>query len=230
MARAWGPARILVGLLGRIPLSIAACVFSVAACAVFLVAHGTGELYVARPLQGIAIGLASGPIGAALIELQPASTQIAPLVTSAFFTLGLVAGVGYGLAFLGAFRTVMALATPDQRAALVTAIFAVGYLAFSIPALIAGVATEKFGLHSTALVYSASIAALVAATLVILLMRSGNRPLPSSPAPVAFVPPGPCTVPPCRLALGAPDGDRPQGLFIGPGRVLNLRCRLLEAT
>ena len=37
-----------------------------------------------------------------------------------------------------------------------------GLLCFSVPALIAGVATTKFGLHSTALVYSASLAALVA--------------------------------------------------------------------
>ena len=43
-------------------------------------------------MQGIATGLASGPIGAALIELQPAGSQRAPLVTSAFSTLGLGLG------------------------------------------------------------------------------------------------------------------------------------------
>ena len=46
----------------------------------------------ARALQGIATGLASGPIGAALIELQPSGSQRAPLVTSAFSTLGLALG------------------------------------------------------------------------------------------------------------------------------------------
>jgi hypothetical protein len=46
----------------------------------------------ARSLQGIATGLASGPIGAALINLQPAGSQRAPLVTSAFSTLGLALG------------------------------------------------------------------------------------------------------------------------------------------
>jgi hypothetical protein len=64
---------------------------------------------------------------------------------------------------------------PGQRAGLVTAVFAVGYLGFSIPALIAGVATTKFGLHSTALVYSASLAALVAAAIGILLVRPGGK-------------------------------------------------------
>ena len=322
--------------LGRLPVIIAALVLSAAGCAVFLAAHDTGALFLARSLQGIATGLASGPIGAALIDLQPPGSQRAPLVTSAFSTLGLglgalitsvlvqyapapthliwwvllavfaagipavlgmtepgarrpgalaslrpritvprqaratfagavpclvatwalgglylslgpslaaeatgspnllwgglviflicgigaaaafmlrgissraamlagclflfagvtvtfgaiattaaaaflagagVAGVGFGLAFQGAFRMIIGLATPSQRAGLVTAVFAVGYLAFSLPALIAGVATTKFGLHSTALVYSASLAALVAAAVGILLIRPGS--------------------------------------------------------
>ena len=75
--------------LGRLPVIITALVLSVAGCAAFLTAHGVGALYVARSLQGIATGLASGAIGAALIGLQPAGSQRAPLVTSGFSTLGL---------------------------------------------------------------------------------------------------------------------------------------------
>ena len=71
---------------------LTALVFSVAGCAVFLAAHGVGALYAARSLQGIATGLASGPAGAALIDLQPVGSQRAPLVTSAFSTLGLALG------------------------------------------------------------------------------------------------------------------------------------------
>ena len=78
---------------------------------------------------------------------------IATTTPAAFLAGTAVAGAGFGLAYLGAFRMILALATPDQRAGLVTAVFIVGYLAFSIPALIAGVATTKFGLYSTALVY-----------------------------------------------------------------------------
>jgi hypothetical protein len=74
--------------LGRLPVIVMALVFSVAGCAVFLAAHGVGALYAARSLQGIATGLASGAAGAALIELQPAGSQRASLVTSAFSTLG----------------------------------------------------------------------------------------------------------------------------------------------
>jgi MFS family permease len=61
--------------LGRLPVIITALVFSVAGCALFLSAYGVGALYAARTLQGIATGLASGPIGAALIDLQPPGSQ-----------------------------------------------------------------------------------------------------------------------------------------------------------
>jgi hypothetical protein len=54
-----------------------------------------------------------------------------------------------------------------------------GYFAFSVPALDAGVATTKFGLHSTALFYSASLAVLAAAAVGILLLRRLGGGLPS---------------------------------------------------
>jgi MFS family permease len=326
--------------LGRLPVIITALAFSVAACAVFLAADGVGVLYAARSLQGIATGLASGPIGGALIDLQPPGSHRAPMVISVFASLGLalgalvtsalvqyapaptrliwwallavfaagivavlamaepasrrpgvlaslrprvavprqarstfaaavpcivagwalgglylslgpslaaqatgspnllwgglvifllcgtgavaafalrtispqatmlagclfllagmavtfgaiaatasaaflvgtaVAGVGFGLAFLGSFRVITALAEPDDRAGLVAAVYIVGYLAFSVPALIAGVATTKFGLHSTALVYSASLAVLAAAAVGLLGLRRGSQPAP----------------------------------------------------
>ncbi len=353
--------------LGRLPVIITALAFSAAACAVFLAAHGVGALYAARSLQGIATGLASGPIGAALIDLQPAGSQRAPLVISVFSTLGLalgalvtsalvqyapaptrliwwallavfaagivavlamaepgsrrpgvlaslrprvavprqawgtfgaavpcivagwalgglylslgpslaaqatgspnllwgglvifllcgtgagaafalrtissratmlagclfllagmavtfgaiaatasaaflagaaVAGVGFGLAFLGSFRVITALAEPDDRAGLVAAIYVVGYLAFSVPALIAGVATTNFGLHSTALVYSASLALLAAAAVGLLRLRGGAKPARPAPAARSVMPPGPCTTPPCPQAMNPPD-------------------------
>jgi MFS family permease len=329
--------------LGRLPVIITALAFSVAACAVFLAADGVGVLYAARSLQGIATGLASGPIGGALIDLQPPGSHRAPMVISVFASLGLalgalvtsalvqyapaptrliwwallavfaagivavlamaepasrrpgvlaslrprvavprqarstfaaavpcivagwalgglylslgpslaaqatgspnllwgglvifllcgtgaaaafalrtisaqatmlagclfllagmavtfgaiaatasaaflvgtaVAGVGFGLAFLGSFRVITALAEPDDRAGLVAAVYIVGYLAFSVPALIAGVATTKFGLHSTALVYSASLAVLAAAAVGLLGLRRGGKPVPRPP-------------------------------------------------
>jgi predicted MFS family arabinose efflux permease len=58
----------------------------------------------------------------------------------------------------------------DATTRLVAAIFIVTYLAFSIPALIAGVATTDFGLHQTA-VYCAALATLGAVAAASLIFR-----------------------------------------------------------
>lgn len=88
--------------------------------------------------------------------------------------------MGLETGFPGAFRTVSALAAPAQRASLIAAIFIVTYLAFSIPALIAGMATTDFGLHHTALVYRAAIATLGAAAAASLILRRLS-PHPAGP-------------------------------------------------
>jgi MFS family permease len=83
--------------------------------------------------------------------------------SAAAFLVGIaVAGAGFGTGFLGAFRIASAQAAPGERASLIAAIFIVSYVAFSIPFVVAGVATTHFGLHRTALVYCAVIAVLVA--------------------------------------------------------------------
>jgi hypothetical protein len=96
---------------------------------------------------------------------------IATTAPAAFIAGAAVAGAGFGLAFLGSFRVITAMAEPDDRAGLVAAFYIVGYLAFSVPALAAGVATTAFGLHSAALVYSGSLAVLAAAAVGIVLLR-----------------------------------------------------------
>jgi MFS family permease len=113
--------------------------------------------------------------GCLLLLAGVAVTFGAIATTTAAFLVGTaVTGAGFGLGFQGAFRMITALATAGRRAGLVTAIFAVGYLAFSVPALIAGVSATKFGLHATALAYSASVAVLVVAATGVLLVRRSS--------------------------------------------------------
>jgi predicted MFS family arabinose efflux permease len=323
--------------LGRRRVILAALTVTAAAYAVFLTAHSVGLLFAARALQGVAAGTATGALGAALIDLQPAGSGLAPVITTAASTLGLgagalgtsalaqygpaptrlvwwlllgasaaaaagiaampepgrrragvlaslrprvgvprqargtfaaavpclvavwalsglyqslgpslaaqvtgsrdllwggltaflltgvaaaataafrgltprtamlagclvllaglavtfaaiattsaaallagtaVAGVGFGLAVLGANRILIALAAPAQRARLVAAIFIVNFLGLSVPVVIAGVATARFGLHLTALAYCVATAALVAVAAGGLVLR-GHRP------------------------------------------------------
>lgn len=84
---------------------------------------------------------------------------------------------------LGVFRTISALAPPGQRAGLIAAYFIASYTAFSIPVVVAGVATTHFGLHRTALTYCAAIAVLAAMAAGSLIFRS--RPPAPAPDPAA---------------------------------------------
>ena len=78
--------------LGRRRVILAALMPATGACAVFLDAHSVGLLFAARALQGVGVGLATGALGAALIDLQPAGSGLAPLITTAAPLLGLGAG------------------------------------------------------------------------------------------------------------------------------------------
>ncbi len=107
-------------------------------------------------------------------------TAIETASAAAFLAGTAVAGAGAGTAFfLAAYRILAALASPDQRAGLIAAIWIVYYLAFSVPVVAAGVATTHFGLHQTAVVYSAALAVLAAAAAGSFLFRRrslGDRP------------------------------------------------------
>ena len=75
--------------LGRRRVILAALVVTAGACGVFLAAHDVGLLFAARALQGIAVGTATGALGAALLDLQPGGSGLAPLITTAASLLGL---------------------------------------------------------------------------------------------------------------------------------------------
>src|SRR4051794_10933278 len=123
------------------------------------------------------------------------------LGTPAVFLVGTaVAGLGFGPAFMGAYRAVVALAVPDDRAGLITAIYVVSYLATGIPAVIGGIATSRYGLSRTALVYSLVVAALAAVAVILLIIRirRAERAVRRTDYPDPPLGPGP--VPPCPPA------------------------------
>ena len=99
-------------------------------------------------------------VGLALIGLDSGSLAV-------FLTGAAVAGLGFGPAFAGAFRALSNLAPADQRASLVSAILVVSYLAFSLPAVAAGIAVTQFGLHDTANVYGIVLIVVAAAALAL---------------------------------------------------------------
>jgi MFS family permease len=78
-----------------------------------------------------------------------------------------VCGIGFGPGFGGIFRLLTDLAPVERRAEVVSAILTVSYLAFSLPAIIAGVAVTQVGLRDTAEVYGLVLMALALLALAL---------------------------------------------------------------
>lgn len=108
-----------------------------------------------------------------------AAVQAGSLVL--LFAAGVMTGFGFGAGFLGAVALITAGVAPGHRAGLLASIFVVGYLAFSVPAIAAGIAAGSFGLTRTTEVYSVAVMVL-ALLAVVALVRSRRRPI-AQPAP-----------------------------------------------
>ncbi|MDT7710293.1 MAG: hypothetical protein QOG20_5900 [Pseudonocardiales bacterium] len=112
---------------------------------------------VARVLTAASVLLATGTL-VTLGGIQVGSVALAATGT-------VVAGVGFGAAALGTFGTLARIAAPAERGELFAVAYTIAYLAFSVPAVIAGVASGLVGLRPTAEVYGIVVVALGIAAL-----------------------------------------------------------------
>lgn len=142
-------AREVLGL--EHPLAGAALVASFSTAggvAALLGARATSEALERRGTAALAAGalLSAAGLAAALLPVYAVGTA--------------VAGAGFGAAFAGALRAVAATAEPHQRAGLLTSVYVVSYLAFSLPALVAGELAGHLGLLPVVVVYTGSVVVL----------------------------------------------------------------------
>lgn len=77
-----------------------------------------------------------------------------------------VVGIGFGANFSAILRIVLPLADADDRAALLSAFFVESYLAFSLPAIVAGLTAPYLGLAGTSYAYGGGVLLLAAISLV----------------------------------------------------------------
>src|SRR4051794_1144859 len=82
----------LADRFGRRPVILAGLAVAAVALVVFTAASSTWWLYAARALQGVAVGLVSGPATAALVEIDPQRDRARPALLA-----GLAQAVGSGL-------------------------------------------------------------------------------------------------------------------------------------
>lgn len=110
---------------------------------------------------------ARGGLTALIIGLALAVAAIAAGSNPLFLVAAVFCGLGFGPAFAGIFRALAEAAPVDRRAELVSSILTVSYLAFSLPAIAAGIAVTQVGLQDTAVVYGSVL--IVLATLALAL-------------------------------------------------------------
>jgi MFS family permease len=119
---------------------------------------------------GAAAGSVALALGLTLIVIAAAEDSAAALIIGS-----VVAGAGFGLAFLGSLRALSAQIPPGHRASVMSAFFIAAYAALSIPAVVAGFAAGPLGLESTFEVLGSVVAALA---LVVAVQAWRTRPRP----------------------------------------------------
>lgn len=100
-----------------------------------------------------------------------AGAGIAGATLPLLFAGATVAGAGFGAGFSAMLRILAPLAPNDKRAELFAGIFLVSYLAYGVPALVAGELIATVGLLPTVLGYAVAIAAAAIVALVVQAAR-----------------------------------------------------------
>ncbi len=121
---------------------------------------GAVACYVARRASSRAITL----FGTTALALGTALTLVALAAGSlgAFIAAAVIAGAGFGTAFLGIMRSITPTVGPHERGELFAAVFVVSYVAFGIPAVAAGIAAPHIGLATTTYLYGGLVVVLSA--------------------------------------------------------------------
>ncbi|MGR6967268.1 MFS transporter [Geodermatophilus sp. URMC 61] len=183
------PCLVAMWALGGLYLSLGP---SVAAGVFGLEDHLVGSLVIVA-MQGVgAVGSVSlrnaaphtAMTAGCLVFAAGVSGTIVSLATGSaglFFVAAAVSGFGFGAAFLGAMATVTAGVAPGERGGLLSSVFVVGYLAFSIPAVVAGLASGAAGLRATTAVYG--VAVIVLALTAVAGLQRHRRAAERRPEP-----------------------------------------------
>ncbi len=139
-----------------------------------LTLSGAAAIYALRASAAdkvLRLGTVLLAIGIALVLL--AANQQALLL---FFIGAVIAGAGFGSGFLGSARSVLPLAHAHERAGLMSTFYVLSYLAFCVPAILAGFLVRNVGLVTTSDGYGLlQIALCGVALLGMWLRRSAAR-------------------------------------------------------
>jgi predicted MFS family arabinose efflux permease len=144
---------VLVAGIGAVALALAGALSQ-------MIFHRTA------PWIGAAAGSAALAAGTMLIVAAAATGSVA-----AYLAGSVVGGAGFGVAFLGGLRQLVAVIPHQHRAAVMSAFYVVAYASLSLPAVLAGLVVTHLGLHVTFETFG-SIVAVVALAMAIEAWRT----------------------------------------------------------
>jgi MFS family permease len=120
------------------------------------------------PWLGTAAGSLALSGGLLIIVLAAAETSGALLMAGA-----VIAGAGFGVAFLGSLRALSVAIPNEHRAQVMSAFYIVAYASLSLPAVLAGIVVTPLGLESTFEIFGSVIAAIA---LILAVEATRTRP------------------------------------------------------
>jgi MFS family permease len=147
-------------------------------------------------LAALLLGRIAPWIGASAGSIALAAGMILIVVaagtdSSATYLVGsIVGGIGFGIAFLGGLRALVAAIPYEQRAAVMSAFYIVAYASLSVPAVLAGVVVTHLSLQSTFETFGSIVAGIA---LIVAIEAWRTRPTRTH----------------VRSALASPQGKRP---------------------
>jgi MFS family permease len=105
------------------------------------------------PWLGASAGSLGLAVGMLLVVVATATDS------AAAFVVGMaLAGLGFGVAFLGGLRQLVVVIPPEHRAAVMSAFYVAAYASLSVPAVIAGIVVTHLGLDATFEIFGAVVA------------------------------------------------------------------------
>ncbi len=114
------------------------------------------------PKANLSFGVSAQTLGILTVVAGVHLANVPLLLIGTVFT-----GAGFGTNFLGSIGTIMPLAKPEERAGLLSAFYIQSYLAFSLPAILAGFLVKSIGYGATTDIYATAIVLVSIAGLMV---------------------------------------------------------------
>ncbi len=128
------------------------------------------QVLTARTAPWVAASTGSIALAAGMVLIVLASATDSSTV---YLAGSIVGGAGFGAAFLGGLRALVATIPPGHRAAVMAAFYVAAYASLSVPAVLAGVLVTHISLQSTFEIFGSAVAAIA---LAVALQAWRTRP------------------------------------------------------